>query len=204
MSAKITNRMLYQESRALGEQRSFDIYNDKYIKVMHKGLFGERKYHLNLSMMEPWPVRHRLIAWRWLLALLYSGTTALAFILYVIFNPGMGTLGRLLPIIVIFVLLTLGSLVLFLYRSPNVMEFRSRYGSAVLISLLYKKPDATRFKSFVEEIKQRILAASGQVKIDKKQMLAIEMKEMRRLRDEGVLSREDFQRAKDRLMSLHV
>ncbi len=204
MNGKITNRMLHQKSRALGEQRNFDIYNEKYIKVMYKGLFGEHKYHLNLAMMEPWPVRHRLIAWRWLLALTYSGITALAFTLYVFFHPGIGTLGWLLPIIVIFVLLALGSLFLFLYHSPNVIEFRSRYGAAVLISLLYKKPDVASFRHFVEEIKQRILTASGKVRMDKKQMLAIEMKEIRRLRDEGVLDHEACQRAEDRLLSLRV
>ncbi len=204
MSGKITNRILHQESRAIGEQRTFEIYNDKYVKTQLKGLFGEHKYHLNLAMMEPWPVRHRLVAWRWLLAMVYSGITALSFIVYVVSNPEISLLGRLLPIIVIFVLLTLGSLALFLYRSPNVIEFRSRYGGAVLISLLHNKPDKAEYKSFVEEIKQRILAASGQVKLDKKQMLAIELKEIRRLRDEGVLGREAYQRARERLMSLHV
>ena len=65
---KHSNRLLVQCSQAKGEERLFEIYNDKFIKVSTRSLVENRSYHLNLSMLEPWPARQRKIAWRWLLA----------------------------------------------------------------------------------------------------------------------------------------
>lgn len=201
---KTVNNVLRQHNQAIADERTFEVYNEKYLKVSGRNLLGEFKYHLNLSMMEPWPVRHRMVAWRWLLGVVYFGISATAFIAYSIYRPELNLIGRVLPFIVVFLLLTLACLVMFLFRSPNVMEFRSRYGGIALINLLYNKPDRDEFKEFVEEIKNRILWASQQLKIDKKQMLAIELKEIRRLVDEGALREQDYARAKARIMSMHV
>ena len=201
---KITNRILRQESKAKGEERTFEIYNDKYLKVVTHSLLGDVKFHINLSMMEPWPVRHRKVSWRWLLALVYFGFSALAYIAYMYYRAEAEVVGRVLPFAVVFVLLALGSLLMFLYRSPNVTEFRSRYGGVCVFSLLYNKPDPDEFKSFVEEIKHRILGASQQVKIDKRQMVAIELKEIRRLQNEGALSAADYEKAKQRILNIQM
>jgi len=202
--SKIVNSVLRQHNKAIGDERTFEIYNEKYLKVSGRNLFGEFKYHLNLSMMEPWPVRHRIVAWRWLLGVVYFGIGSAAFIAYSIHHAELDLLGRVLPFVVLFVLVTLACLVMFLFRSPDVIEFRSRYGGIALISLLYNKPERDDFKAFVEEIKARILSASQQLKIDKKQMLAIELKEIRRLVEEGALQEQDYTRAKARIMTMHV
>jgi hypothetical protein len=114
------------------------------------------------------------------------------------------TLNRLLPFIVGFILLALGSLIFFIYQSPNVTEFRSRYGNCSLLRLFYNKPDSESFRHFVAELRTRILAASQAVTLDKQQMLSIELKELRRLADEGVLSQEQYRRAHQRIMRMHL
>ena len=202
--SKIINSILHQQNKAIGDERTFEIYNDKYLKVSGRNLLGETKYHLNLSMMEPWPVRHRMVAWRWLLGVVYFAIGSVAFIAYSVNHAELNLIGRVMPFIVLFVLLTLACLVMFLFRSPNVLEFRSRYGGIPLINLLYNKPEREQFKAFVEEVKTRILGASQQLRIDKKQMLAIELREIRRLVDEGALQEQDYSRAKARIMSMHV
>lgn len=201
---KTINSVLRQYNHAIGDERTFEIYNEKYLKVNTRNLLGETKYHLNLSMMEPWPSRHRMVAWRWLLGVVYFGISAAAFVAYSVHHAELNIIGRVLPFVVLFLLLTLACLVMFLFRSPNVMQFRSRYGGIALISLLYNKPDREKFKQFVEEIKTRILGASQQLHIDKTQMRAIELNEIRRLVDEGALREQDYARAKTRIMSMHV
>jgi len=197
------NTVLSQQLRSMGQLHRIEIYNDKFVKVANQDLFGRQSYHLNLGMLEPWPVRHRRIAWRWLLGLVYFALTSLAFGFYLWQHQDAQTLNRLLPFIVTFILLTLGFLILFIYHSPNVTEFRSRYGNCPLLRLLYNKPDPDSFRHFVAELRTRILAASQAITFDKQQMLAIELKELRRLSDEGIIAQDDYRRARQRIMNMH-
>ena len=91
-----------------------------------------------------------------------------------------------------------------LYKSPNVTEFRSRYGSCPLIHLMQDKPEKKVFSAFIDEIKARILAASQNVTFDKKQMSAFELEELRRLVDIGILSEQQYTQAKNRIMKMHL
>lgn len=202
MKNKRINTVLSQQSRSKGESRTFEIYNDKFVKVTSQSLFGNQNYHLNLSMLEPWPVHHRHFSRRWLLSLIFFALATLAFGFYLYMNQDQNTLGRMLPFIITFILLTVGSLILLIHQSPNVIEFRSRYGGCVLLRLLHNKPHSKTFRAFVAELKTRILAASQAVTFDKQQMLAIELKELRRLTDSGALTEEDYERANKRIMNM--
>lgn len=204
MNEKKHNSNLQQESNARGEKRSFEIYNDKFIKVTTNNIISKRSYHLNLSMLAPWPVRHRNISWQWLLAVLYFSLTTLAFTSYIFYFQETSKLERLLPFVVIFLLLSLATFLMFLYQSPNVIEFKSRYGNCVVLSLLYNNPTKKEFKNFVEEIKLRSMSASQVVKLDKKQMLEIEMNELRRLRNEEIITQHHYADAKARIIQMNL
>lgn len=204
MNEKKPNSSLHQESNARGEKRLFEIYNDKFIKVTTNNIINNKSYHLNLSMLAPWPVRHRDISWQWLLAVLYFSLTTFAYTAYLFYFQESSKLEKLLPFIVIFLLLSLGSFLMFLYRSPNVIEFKTRYGNCVVLSLLYNNPNKTIFKEFIEEIKLRSLSASQVVKIEKNQMLDIEMNELKRMRNEGVVSEHHYADAKARILQVNL
>ena len=204
MAGKNINRVMVQESRFKGEVRRFEIYNDKFIKVNIHNVFGDKAYHLNMGMLEPWPTLHRRISWRWLLGLSYFSLATLIYGFYLYQHPETEILGRLIPFVTLFMLLALAALLMFLYQSPSVMEFRSRYGNCVLISLLKNQPNKQEFKHFTDELKTRVLAASQVVTLNKKQMLAIELNELRRLTDDGILLEHEYQQAKDRVMSMHI
>ncbi|MCK4864941.1 MAG: hypothetical protein KAT06_05895 [Gammaproteobacteria bacterium] len=204
MNGKTHNSNLHQESSARGEKRIFEIYNDKFIKIVTNNIIKNTSYHLNLSMLAPWPVRHRNISWQWLSAVIYFSLTTLAYTAYLLYFQESGKLERLLPFIIVFLLLSLATFLMFLYRSPNVIEFKTRYGNCVVLSLLYNNPDKKEFKKFIEEIKLRSLTASQAVKIDKKQMLDIEMNELRRLRNECVISQHHYADAKARIIKINL
>lgn len=204
MEDKTINRILVQVSRAKGERRTFRIYDEKFIDVTIDNIFGEKSYNLNLCLLEPWPVRNRDISWRWLLAMVYFAIAAVVYGVYLYHHPDSDMLSRLIPFIVIFILLMLGALLMFLYRSPNVTEFRSRYCGCVLISLLYGNPDQASFEQFVDELKQRILYASQNVRIDKHRMLINEITKLQRLRNEGVISERDYIAASRRIPNMRA
>lgn len=204
MNEKTHNSSLNQESNARGEKRLFEIYNDKFIKVTRSNIISNSSYHLNLSMLAPWPIRHRTFSWPWLLAVLYFSVATLAYTAYIFYFQESGKLERLLPFVVIFLLLSLAAFLMFLYQSPNVIEFKSRYGNCGVLSLLYNKPNKKEFTAFIEEIKLRSLSASQVVTIDKSQMLSIEMDELRRLRNEGIITQQNYADAKARIIKMNL
>ncbi|MDH5395257.1 MAG: hypothetical protein OEW97_03210 [Gammaproteobacteria bacterium] len=204
MTGKKHNSLLKQESNARGEKRTFEIYNDKFIKVTTNSIINNNSYHLNLSMLGPWPERHSNVSWQWLLALIYFSFVTVIYATYLIYFQESGKIERLLPFVFIFLLLSLGSLLMFLYRSHNVTQFRSRYGNCVVLSLLYNNPNQKDFKNFIEEIKLRSLSASQAVKFDKSQMLNFEIKELRRLRDEGIIKQHHYEDAKARILQMKI
>ena len=204
MNEKMHNSRLHQESNARGEKRTFEIYNDKFIKVTRNSLISNNSYHINLSMLAPWPIRYRTFSWQWLLAVLYFSIATLAYTGYIFYFQESGKLERLLPFVVIFLLLSLAAFLMFLYQSPNVVEFKSRYGNCGVLSLLYNKPNKKEFKEFIDEIKLRSLSASQVVTMDKSQMLDIEMNELRRLRNEGIITQHDYADAKARIIQVNL
>lgn len=200
--SRTINNTLVQVSKAKGETRTFQIYDDKYLDITIDNLFGQKNYQLNLCMLEPWPVRNREFSWRWLLSMVYFAIAALAYMVYLINHPNSDVLSRLIPFFVIFILLLLGSLLMFLYRSPNVTEFRSRYCGCVLISLLYRNPAREQFEKFVDELKNRILASSQTVRIDKHRMLINEITKLRRLRNDNIITEREYVAASRRIPNM--
>ncbi len=203
MSGKAIDRLLLQTSNAKSEERVFEVYNKKFMKVTIKNLIEEKSYHVNLSMLEPWPVRHCCISYKWLSAMLFFISSACAIGLYLSLSDSPSYISLFVDLGALSILLALASALRFLYSSPNVIEFRSRFGGIILISLLYNKPSKKEFTSFVDELKNRILMATQSLKVPREQMLAIELKELRRLASESVFSDEAYARAKERIFKVH-
>lgn len=201
-SARTTQRALFQKNQATGEERVFTVYDQRFIEVNRRGIIGEKKYNLNLSILEPWPVRQRYFSWHWLLSTVYFLIATVAYSLYLYHHRDTDILTRLLPFVLIFVLLTLGSLVMFLSRSPHVIEFRSRYCGVPLVSLFYNNPNKEECKVFVEELKNRIIAASQSTRIDKHQMLINEITRLERLVKENILNEHIYAQAKERIPNM--
>ena len=201
-SNRSTQRALFQKNQATGEERVFTIYDQRFVEVNRRGIIGEKKYSLNLSILEPWPVRHRHFSWHWLMSTVYFLIATGAYGAYLYYHRETETIGRLMPFVLIFVLMTLGSLVMFLSRSANVIEFRSRYCGVPLVSLLYNNPNKNDCKSFVEEMKNRIIAASQSTKIDKHQMLINEITRLERLVKENILNEHIYEQAKARIPNM--
>ena len=203
MIEKNINSTLVQKSKAKSETRQFEIFNDKFIQVTTSNLIEEKSFNINLGLLEPWPVRHPNISIAWLSAVLYFAISTIIYIFYLTINLDNNLLGKLVPLIVVFILLTIASLIMFNYRSPNVTEFRSRYAGCVLISFLYNKPSAEVFDKFIDQMRARILTASQNIRMDKRRMLVIELKELDKLRKEGILNDHQIKQAHQRVSNLN-
>ena len=199
---QVTDRVFQQRHQATGVEQVFEIFNKKYLKIERRHLLGNKSYQINLSLLEPWPSQQRRISWRWLMSTIYFAITTFAYSFYLYQHASSMSLGRLMPIIFIFLLLTLASLLMFFLRSPHVTVFRSRYCGTVLVSLFQNNPDKKQFREFVEELKNRILMASQAAKTDKHKMLLFEFKTLRRLMNEGILPATELEKAKSRIPNM--
>ena len=204
MTAKVTNRVLTQESRFKGEVRRYEIYNNKFIKVNIRNIFGDKVYHINMDILEPWPSQHRKLSPRWALSLGYFGLATLLFSVYLYLHQDQQTLQRLIPFITVLTILTLGSLLMFLYRSPSVYEFRSRYGACVVISFLQNIPSKKESKIFLDEMKLRVLTASQVIKRNMLQMMEIELEELERLKNQNIIQEHDCIKAQKRIKRMTI
>ena len=204
MNKKELNSGLHQNAVVRGEKRTFEIYNNKFIKVVITRLLKKQSYHLNLTMLAPWPVQYKNTARHWLLAILCFSLTALAYISYLFYFQKSEASENFLPFIIPFIVSSLTAGFIFLYQTQNITEFKSRYGDCVVLSLLDNQPNEKEFKEFINEIKLRSLRASQEIKIDKHTMLNIEMNELRRLRNEKIISQHHYAEAKARVIKINL
>lgn len=197
MNKKELNTSLSQKSNFHGESHTFEIYNHKFIKVISNKLFKKKSYHLNLSMLAPWPVQNSVIPWPAILtfSFLYLFSLTYLFYLPLAINPT--------------IFLSVGALIfsilfLIIYKSKKVIEFKSRYGDCTVLSFLYNKPNNKEVKKFIDEVKLRSLTASQEMEMDITQMLDIERNELKRLKNEGIISQKLYIDAKERINNINL
>ena len=106
----ITDRVLHQRHQATGVEQTFEIFNKKHLKIQQRHLLSNKTYQINLSMLEPWPAQQRVISWRWLVSSVYFAITTLVFSGYLYQHASTLYIGRLMPFIFIFLLMSLASL----------------------------------------------------------------------------------------------
>jgi hypothetical protein len=161
-----------------------------------------RKYEFDLRFANPKPVRVRSISWFWLtlaacLALLAIGG---------IWATWTGA-GRWSSVILLTALVTLlaagGAMVLFLRRTVESLEFVSTHGGATLLSVVGGIGSARSGKRFFIELIKSINAAKAARPQERPQFLRDEMREHHRLRELGVISEEQYEQGKARILASH-
>ncbi len=186
-----------QTSRWRGIYRKLTIFNVSQcyeeIKNKHKRQY---KYRIDLSYLNPRPFRMRHIAWKWLYATL--GLTLIgALLIYVTwFTNWIEPSAYFLIFLVVEVSATLICLLLFFYKSYDRIIFRSQYGRVKFIELLNRNPDKKSFRKFIGRFILQIKKSKADKGFSESDFLAQELVELRRLKDEMVISEERYNKAK--------
>ena len=79
------------------------------------------------------------------------------------------------------------TLLLFFYHSSDIVYFRSQYGKVRLMELDYNKPDKDSFREFISKFCGQIKETKQASSLDPSQLLARELKELRRLKEERIV-----------------
>lgn len=190
-------------SRLRGCETELAIHDDHFVAVRTVRPDAEPcKYEVDLRFASPKPVRVRSISWFWL---------ALAASLASLATGGIwaswGSAALWTSPIFLTALFTLlaaaGATILFLRRTMESLEFVSVHGGATLISVVGGIGSARAGKQFFVELIKSINAAKAERPQERPQFLRDEMREHHRLRELGVISEEQYEQSKARILASH-
>ena len=189
-----------QAHKLRGIYRDLMVFNNRHcyqsIKNKHQRKY---KYRVDLAFLDPRPFREKTRAWGWL----YAGIGLLAFTLV------LGYLGWFSGIVsansiyqMAFILSAAAgimSLLLFFHKFQDKVIFRAEYSKVRLIELLNNQPDKQQFNQFLSAFVSKIKEAKKDPGLDPTRAITSELKDLRRLKDDLVLSPKRYERAKGRL-----
>jgi hypothetical protein len=161
------------------------------------------KYDVDLRFASAKPVRVREISWTWLvvtigLIALASGAIASAWSVSAQPWTRSGFIAALVTLLV-----SACTFLLFLRRTTESLQFKSLHGQATLVSVTGGIGSARNGKTFFVELIKDINAARSSRQQEKPQYLRDEMREHHRLRELGVLSEEEYETSKARILGAH-
>lgn len=186
-----------QANRVRGIYRKMTIFNGNHcyqsIKNKHKRKY---KYRVDIAYLNPHPFREHNIATNWLYISAAFLLTSLISIL-VGWYSGLVTPGAYYSTFtVVSVSATLISLLLFVHNTYDKVIFKTQFGNIKLIELINKYPNKDEFRKFVGRFIVQIKKAKAQKRFTTSKFLARELREIRRLRNETVVTEEEYQYAK--------
>ena len=190
---------LEQINKMRGINRKITVFNGNHcyqaIKDKHQRKY---KYRVDIAYLNPQPYRVHNIAWKWLYL-----ATGLGLITATVGIIGWltGWLGATPGIYHTIAVVggasaTLIALLLFAHLSYDKVVFKTQYSGIRLIELVNKYPSKDEFRQFVGKFMVQIKRAKAKKAFTTSRYLAMELKELRRLRDETVVTEKHYQDAK--------
>ena len=162
----------------------------------------ERKYEVDLRFANPKPLLVRTISWFWLTLAACMVLLAAGGLLATWTDAGRWSSPIFLAALVM-LLASAGATILFLRRTVESLEFVSMHGGATLISAVGGIGSARAGKRFFVELIKNINAAKAARPQERPQLLRDEMREHHRLRELGVLSEQQYEQSKARILASH-
>ena len=160
-----------------------------------------QEYTVDVRFVDPTVHRTRQVAWRCLgVGAILSVVGGLALWL----TPATTTLWRwVLPGATLISAAGLFSLLLFVYRTGDTLRVASLHGRAEVLRIEGGLRIHRRLRPFVAALQTAVSSARSGTRPGKPSFLRDEMREHQRLKIEGVLSTDDFELAKIRILSAH-
>ena len=188
-----------QSNKVRGIYRKMTIFNGNHcyqsIKDKHHRKY---KYRVDITYLNPHPFRKHNIAWKWL----YSAVALLIISASLIAIGWFSNLLESTPnvyystAVVITISMALITLLLFAHNTYDKVIFKTQFGNIKLIELINKYPSKDEFRSFIGRFILQIKKERARKGLTTSKFLVHELREIRRLRDETVVSEEEYQSAK--------
>lgn len=185
--SRLGKKLAYKNSLK-GTSREYQFYavQDLLLNFVEKN--KAKKFRINLAWLSPEPVHNKIIEWKWLYhalaAFALSGLClylGIAQIIQLEYCAGAGA--------ILFTASCISSLV-FIYKMRDEFIFKSYFGSTELVLLENKKPNPSEFNDFLIELQHTIERIQKNISVPDR--LIGELKMCRRLKDEGIITDEQY------------
>jgi len=195
---RVLDMALRQHSRAGCRSNRFELFNRQVLSVSSATLFRRpRIYELSICLLNPEPVRSLSVGWR------YAGA-CLAFTVAAGVTGSSGNIPHAVPLTVALGFCAGLALLLAVCSTHFRLVFRSRNGSIPLVSFLYRNPDRRSFTIFISTLVSHIASAGCAAGLaDADDALNAELREHRRLMEEGIISGKSYATARSRILGKH-
>jgi hypothetical protein len=195
-AGRVVDATLEQRNHLRFCNYAFELFNHCFLSVKFDGKYRHpTAYELNIGILDPEPKQLVRIGWRYLTAFLILAATATLTACADIFRTS-----SMLP-----TLLAAGaglSLVLTVYGCYNRLVFYTLNGRVPLVVMLNSNPQDETFRAFTETLTRHILEIRDR-STSRREMLCEELKEHRRLYEEGVISDKCYHKVKQYILGLH-
>ncbi|MCW9024201.1 MAG: hypothetical protein OQK73_05920 [Gammaproteobacteria bacterium] len=188
------------QKRLFNSEREFKLSKQRLLKIRIRSFRGRSsRYCIDLLALDPTGKRQIHFAWSWLIAAGIVG--GLAFVLGVLqgwledttLQQGLQALAALGAIS------TIALLFFFFTRSSFERVYTAYYSDIPLVRLLNNLPDKEQFKQFTEQLESLITQLHEHHNMSVETQLAGEMKMLRRLVKEKIVSTDVYEKAKNEL-----
>ncbi|MCC6301949.1 MAG: hypothetical protein IT489_04010 [Gammaproteobacteria bacterium] len=195
---------LSQVSYLRAQTSHYTIFDRRFLSVYRKSFGGRaRQYWIDLALIDSTPHffvkndRHSLYTSGGMLGLCAILTLASLFSRMPWYAHAWS------PLTLLSLCAAVIALLVFVHRSQNLVRFHSQSGDAVLLEMYNNAPNRAEFETFGRELVQHIQAAQRSDRRKPDQKLGAELREHRRLRDQGILTEEVYAAARDKILRRH-
>ncbi|MFV1982737.1 MAG: hypothetical protein ACC657_04290 [Thiohalomonadales bacterium] len=190
---------LHQNKLFYGKN-NFEIKPGKYISVEQSKTRKKIKFCIDLMTLSPDSRIQTNLAWHWLVAIMIS---LLAIVIFLSIPQLISD--KIIPdykkyIIIILVSLFIFFTILFIFFSNRKCIFRTRHAKLPIIEILISNPNKNSCNSFIDGLENEIIITTENRKLNKKQQRAGELKTLRRLSEQGVISKNEYEESKNILL----
>lgn len=193
------NASFHFQSRLKGEVQ-VDLFNDYYICVKERPLKRTRQFRMELATLNPEAIRKEDLAYHWIVAAVIAGAGS-AYFLYGLFSGGallMSLLGSLISAGIS------GAFVaLYFYTSERKWILETRNALYPLVVLPYNKRQSKEAQAFIETLQQAIEKNVSSKRYSSDDLFAGELRMLRRLAKDKILSETIYDQAKAHMMKSH-
>jgi hypothetical protein len=177
--------------------RHFELLDNRQVRVTLPSGRRTLAYSLDVLALDPTGRRRFTVSWLWLGVLL--GGLLVSWLSLVFLSDLESKVTYFLGLAAGGLIAALGALMFFRSLTRRRV-FVSRYAHVPLLDLLVNNPDRKRFREFLNRLEESVKSAHSQYDMPKDQRIAGEMRTLRRLSEQNILSSQDYEQAKAKLL----
>lgn len=190
---------LYQNKLFYGKT-NFKIKQGSHISIELTRSRTKIKFDIDLIALSPDSRIEVTLAWRWMIAMMVSLVAIVIVMAISQFISDKVILSYTQYFIAVLVFLFFIFTSLFLVFSSRKRIFMTRHAKLPVIEFLISNPNKKLYNSFIDGLENEIIITAENRQLNQKQQRAGELKTLRRLSEQGIITKNEYKESKYTLL----